>query len=513
MSLWSVPLPLQLFVCLLATQVGSSLRMVNLDAPQIALQGNTIQLSCLFKLSSSSYKQQAIGQHQLRTTEGSDSGGKFHLAGGGAEKLDQQESASKNDEQQGAANELLYAIKWYKDGKEFYRYLAQDWPRKQSLPVDGIQLDVDKSDNQTIVLRSVTLRTSGLYKCEVSTDAPQFITKFVERRLFVYVLPNKGPVIEMIKPAQASGRQLFRGDSVELVCSSSESKPPLSLDWIINDTLNLSSALSGGGGGSGDINSADRLDQAGRFFNFSSSRLVRLPNLQASSVSPPISAHATSSMAQPIGSKRPSHMMPSQIFYLIQNGSVASPLLAPTTTASELPGKPQPAINLTGSLDRLAETSTTRLNFTVDANLFLYLSNRLAASQRSPLPQVAASAILRSRGTRQTSNRLDSPHEATNRTNRMSRSKFKDLPRRPSNQSTTSTMNSNNNVVRRKSSPTNRVRPFDATTLRIKCVARVMHLTMSDEVKFNLVVDKSRDEAAETSAIQGVSSERVAKSG
>lgn len=45
---------------------------------------------------------------------------------------------------------------------------------------------VDKSDNQTVVLRDVSLKTSGLFKCEVSTDAPSFVTKSIERKMLIY---------------------------------------------------------------------------------------------------------------------------------------------------------------------------------------------------------------------------------------------------------------------------------------------------------------------------------------
>lgn len=45
---------------------------------------------------------------------------------------------------------------------------------------------MDRSDNHTVVLSNVSLKTSGSFKCEVSTDAPFFITKSIERRILVY---------------------------------------------------------------------------------------------------------------------------------------------------------------------------------------------------------------------------------------------------------------------------------------------------------------------------------------
>lgn len=396
--------------------------MINLDAPQMALQGNTYLLSCMFELSSSSSsasKQQATAttaRHQQTTAAGDEPAGMMKT----------------DDGNKSGISELLYAIKWYKDGKEFYRYLAQERKKKLTWPVDGVQLDVDKSDNQTIILRSVGLRSSGLYRCEVYTDAPHFTTKSIERRLLVYALPNEGPSIEMIKP-EPLRRQLVRGDPVKLECSAPESKPPLSLDWIINDTLNLSSTQNNGAAAA-DINSREMR----HFFNFSSLRYVRLPaSLTTNNV-----AAGRSRTTNPISGQ------PSQIFYLIQNGSLASP---PTPPPSEEAAskqlsvdKPQ-VINLTGSLDRLPERSTTKLNFTVDADLFAYL-NRTAA---------AAAAAAAAQGT-----------------SHKSRIKLKDHSRRPSTKKAT-------------------------TTLRIRCVARVMHLSMSDEIKLDLVADDNRPTSAE----------------
>lgn len=38
--------------------------------------------------------------------------------------------------------ETLYAIKWYKDGHEFYRYLPKDEPQIQVFNVSGVHVDV-----------------------------------------------------------------------------------------------------------------------------------------------------------------------------------------------------------------------------------------------------------------------------------------------------------------------------------------------------------------------------------
>lgn len=43
------------------------------------------------------------------------------------------------------SNEEIYAIKWYKDEEEFYRYLPNAEPKVSTYETNGIQLDVSTS--------------------------------------------------------------------------------------------------------------------------------------------------------------------------------------------------------------------------------------------------------------------------------------------------------------------------------------------------------------------------------
>lgn len=38
--------------------------------------------------------------------------------------------------------EVLYSVKWYKDGNEFYRYVPRDMPPAQVFPLPGVSIDV-----------------------------------------------------------------------------------------------------------------------------------------------------------------------------------------------------------------------------------------------------------------------------------------------------------------------------------------------------------------------------------
>ncbi|CAL4088966.1 unnamed protein product [Meganyctiphanes norvegica] len=84
------------------------------------------------------------------------------------------------------------------------------------------------SDGQIVVLRSVTLATSGRYKCEVLAEAPAFNTLVEHAILTVVEIPREEPVV-------VGGRKkYYPGDMVRLNCSSSPSKPAATLTWFIN---------------------------------------------------------------------------------------------------------------------------------------------------------------------------------------------------------------------------------------------------------------------------------------
>ncbi|XP_061397895.1 uncharacterized protein LOC133333601, partial [Musca vetustissima] len=72
--------------------------------------------------------------------------------------------------------ESLYSVKWYKDGFEFYRYVPRDMPPGQVFPLPGVDVDLQNSTDNVVVLRRVTLQSTGRYRCEVSGEAPSFQT-------------------------------------------------------------------------------------------------------------------------------------------------------------------------------------------------------------------------------------------------------------------------------------------------------------------------------------------------
>ncbi|XP_035704295.1 uncharacterized protein LOC118434585 isoform X2 [Folsomia candida] len=125
----------------------------------------------------------------------------------------------------------LYAVKWYKDNEEFFRYVPRFHPAIHTHPiVPGVHVDTIRSTSEVVVLKSVGVRSTGVYKCEVSAEAPSFASFMGESHMTVVYLPKEGPQIT------GNLRDEYEvGDILELNCTSSKSFPPAKLSWYIND--------------------------------------------------------------------------------------------------------------------------------------------------------------------------------------------------------------------------------------------------------------------------------------
>ncbi|XP_064469109.1 uncharacterized protein LOC135383663 [Ornithodoros turicata] len=123
----------------------------------------------------------------------------------------------------------LYSVKWYKNDIEFYRFVPNDWPPGQFLPLPGVDVDLARSGRTSVYLRNVNLHSAGTYRCEVSAEAPSFDTVGGQKDMIVLVLPTEGPRI-------SGERVRYKvGDSVAVNCTSAKSKPAATLRWFIND--------------------------------------------------------------------------------------------------------------------------------------------------------------------------------------------------------------------------------------------------------------------------------------
>ncbi|XP_077301166.1 uncharacterized protein LOC143921688 [Arctopsyche grandis] len=125
--------------------------------------------------------------------------------------------------------DVLYSVKWYKDNEEFYRFMPRFSPPQQSYRMDGVKVDNHLSDDKRVTLKGVTLKSSGLYRCEVSAEAPSFSSVSGEGRMEVVYLPRDGPHIS------EQGKLYQVGDVLSLNCTSGRSYPASILHWYVND--------------------------------------------------------------------------------------------------------------------------------------------------------------------------------------------------------------------------------------------------------------------------------------
>ncbi|XP_074593872.1 uncharacterized protein LOC141849447 isoform X2 [Brevipalpus obovatus] len=124
----------------------------------------------------------------------------------------------------------LYSVKWYKDTSEFYRYVPKDNPKIKVLSLKGIKVDTTRSSNESVYLKYVDSNSAGKYRCEISAEAPSFVTTAEEKDMEIYVLPQEIPEIKLTSDRQHH----TRGDVLSATCSSAKSKPRAKLSWFID---------------------------------------------------------------------------------------------------------------------------------------------------------------------------------------------------------------------------------------------------------------------------------------
>ncbi|KAG4078980.1 hypothetical protein HA402_001635 [Bradysia odoriphaga] len=124
---------------------------------------------------------------------------------------------------------VLYSVRWYFEGEEFYRYVPKESPPARVFTVSGISVDLSSSDSTQVTLRSVTRDLSGQFLCEVSEDAPLFHTEIRISHMQVVELPNEDPFMQIDKKVLGSN------DSFKASCTVGKSYPSANITWYIND--------------------------------------------------------------------------------------------------------------------------------------------------------------------------------------------------------------------------------------------------------------------------------------
>jgi len=121
----------------------------------------------------------------------------------------------------------IYSLKWYKDDREVWRYEPRGEPNTiKVFPHPDITLSQATRPHK-LVVELGGARSSGQYRCEISVERT-FLTRSVTHNITVVVPPASSPTI-------AGGHTHYRtGELVELTCTSSSSRPPATLSWILN---------------------------------------------------------------------------------------------------------------------------------------------------------------------------------------------------------------------------------------------------------------------------------------
>ncbi|XP_063367788.1 uncharacterized protein LOC134656212 [Cydia amplana] len=122
----------------------------------------------------------------------------------------------------------LYSVKWYRDTEEFYRYMPRLRPPQHAHRLDGVKVDLDKSSARRVHLRDLTLRSRGLYRCEVSEEAPSFYSAQAEGYMEVYYFPRESPYIT------GHERPYRLNEPLDVNCSSAKAFPAPDLQWLID---------------------------------------------------------------------------------------------------------------------------------------------------------------------------------------------------------------------------------------------------------------------------------------
>ncbi|XP_071521639.1 uncharacterized protein [Panulirus ornatus] len=127
--------------------------------------------------------------------------------------------------------ESIYALKWYLGLDEFYRWTPAESPQVKTFPVKGDPLTVNTAESHRgrVRIQDVRLGAAGVFRCEVSAEAPAFHTESRVATMTVVDLPDEKPKITGVQESYRIHEE------VSLNCSSAHSQPPASLTFYVND--------------------------------------------------------------------------------------------------------------------------------------------------------------------------------------------------------------------------------------------------------------------------------------
>ncbi|XP_042209385.1 uncharacterized protein LOC121857409 [Homarus americanus] len=124
--------------------------------------------------------------------------------------------------------EVLYSLKWWKDGKQFYQYIPLNKPPAVVFTVPGITINPARSGLHEVELLDVQSSSTGNYRCEVVAEGPTFNTHVMSANMTIVDTTDTKPRVTGL---EASYRD---GETISLNCTSLRSRPPSTLTWSNN---------------------------------------------------------------------------------------------------------------------------------------------------------------------------------------------------------------------------------------------------------------------------------------
>ncbi|XP_068241267.1 uncharacterized protein [Palaemon carinicauda] len=124
--------------------------------------------------------------------------------------------------------EVLYSLKWWKDGKQFYQYIPDNKPPSVVFTVPGITVNPARSGLDEVELMDVQSSSSGQYRCEIVGEGPTFTTHVMSANMTIVDTPDSRPTISGLEPTYRDG------ETIALNCTSPRSNPPAKLSWTID---------------------------------------------------------------------------------------------------------------------------------------------------------------------------------------------------------------------------------------------------------------------------------------
>ncbi|XP_071547895.1 uncharacterized protein [Panulirus ornatus] len=128
-------------------------------------------------------------------------------------------------------NHRLYTVNWWRGKDQFYTYKGTGYDQKHAFNFPGIQVNMEASTDELVVLMDVSEETSGMFKCEVMGEGPSFRTAVETKSMTVIVPPKQVEIHSWEHRHPATYRA---GETVQLNCTARGAKPRSHLLWEIN---------------------------------------------------------------------------------------------------------------------------------------------------------------------------------------------------------------------------------------------------------------------------------------